>query len=259
MSERLSEEHFWREHWQTVGTQRQPLAGYAGRLWHRIHDQAYATARPGQKCIEIGCADSMHLPVIARQYQLQVSGLDYTENGCRQARERLSQAGVAGEIYHRDLFAANDDLLGQFDYVMSFGLVEHFDDTRAPLRAMRRLLKPGGRILTTTPNVDPRSLHVHLQRRVGPKILAIHKLMSLADLERSHRESGFETLSCRYEGMGLFLAFEETGTASRLLARTCTGIVQAARKGFELLSLTPPAGVLTGSCMVYLGQAANDR
>jgi SAM-dependent methyltransferase len=61
----------------------------------------------------------------------------------------LDAAGVPGEIVCADLFAPPPHLLAQFDVVVSFGVVEHFDDTAACVAACARLVKPGGLMVTT--------------------------------------------------------------------------------------------------------------
>jgi cyclopropane fatty-acyl-phospholipid synthase-like methyltransferase len=257
MSQSLTDETYWNSHWQQ---QAQPVlsgrSGYAEQVSSRIYDKAFRTAKPGDLCLEVGCGNSEHLILIARRYGLQVWGLDYSAEGCELARRRLQEAGVEGQICQRDLFEPNEDLQNKFDCVVSFGVVEHFEDTLEPLRAIRRLVKAGGTILTTTPNVDPASLNVRVMKHVGPKILAMHKLMTLDQLRSFHEACGFKTVSCEYEGMGLSLASDEPEKLSgRLLGRVAFRGVQLARKGRELLRLRPRATRWTGLLMVYVGRA----
>jgi len=182
--------------------------------------------------------------------------LDYSTEGCELSRKRLQQAGINGQVYQRDLFEPNEDLQGKFDCVVSFGLVEHFEDTGEPLRLIRRFLKDGGTILTTAPNVDPASLNVRVMRRIGPKVLAAHKLMTLEQLRSSHEACGFETISSGYEGMGLCLESDDPeGRSTRLLRMAAYRSVQLVRKSLELLRQRPPVIRLTGYMMVYVGRA----
>ena len=193
------------------------------------------------------------LPLVARRYGVGVSGLDYSETGCRMARERLKHAGIEGEVLHRDLFDENEDLRGQFDFVLSFGLIEHFTEPSEVLTKIRQLLRPGGRILTTTPNVDPVSLNVWVRRRVGPKILAMHNLMTLDDLRTAHERSGFQTLRCSWEGTGLCLASDEPTLRNWIVQKGAFRAVQIFRKTCELLHISPPSGRFLGLEAVYIG------
>ena len=63
------------------------------------------------------------------------------------SKRNSTTAFVLGDI--RNLpFSSNS-----FDYVLSFGVIEHFPDPSALLSNMFRILKPSGKALITTPNV----------------------------------------------------------------------------------------------------------
>jgi cyclopropane fatty-acyl-phospholipid synthase-like methyltransferase len=218
----------------------------------RVFDEFLQGAHKGQTCMEIGCGDSVHLPLIARRYDVSVAGLDFTENGCRFAAERLHKEGFDGAIYQRDLFGANEDLHGKFDYVASFGLVEHFDDPSEPLKAMRAFLKPGGRILTTMPNVSPGSLHVFFQRIVGPKILAVHHLMTAEELRDFHKRAGYQIVSYGYRGMGLNTVPDEVNGRPMVTRISCDAL-RVVRRSLELVGVWPPGYHLTGLMMMCIG------
>jgi len=46
-----------------------------------------------------------------------------------------------------------DHLLGAYDFGVSFGVAEHFEDTAECLAAFRRFLKPSGILFTAIPNL----------------------------------------------------------------------------------------------------------
>ena len=66
----------------------------------------------------------------------------------------LDREHIEGDIYERDAFDTNSDLLGRFDVVVSLGVVEHFRDTTEPVRAFARYLKPRGLMISTCPNMN---------------------------------------------------------------------------------------------------------
>jgi len=193
--------------------------------------------------------------VIAKRFGLEVAGLDYTEIGCETAREWLKRGGVNGAIYQRDLFAANADLHGQFDVVASFGVVEHFDNPAEPLGLMRKFLKPGGLLVTTVPNVSPGSLMARVQRVIGPRTLATHKLMSLAELRQFHERAGFKTVHCDYAGMGVTLICDVDNVRNRCVRAVTYRTVQIVRRVCELLGSDFPWRRVTALMMVYVGRA----
>lgn len=90
--------------------------------------------------LEVGCGGSRWLPFFAN-HGFRVTGIDYSALGCEQARAILDREHISGDIYERDAFGANSDLVGGFDVVVSFGVVEHFRDTTEPVRAFARYLK----------------------------------------------------------------------------------------------------------------------
>lgn len=252
--QRLTTEAFWENWWHETASSPAPLAGYFKRVWLGIFDRVFAAARQGESCLEAGCGNSRFLPLLAQRYGLAVAGLDYTESGCRSAREQLRRAGVDAPIHQCDLFAPNEDLLSRFDYVMSFGLIEHFDEPAAAIGAMKRFLKPSGHILTTVPNLSPHSLNVLTFRTVGPRILAMHKLMTLEQLRDYHERNGFVTVECRFAGVGISTMADRRSVARKLLQQAVFRLAQAARKLCECLHCEPPANAFTGLYMVYHGK-----
>jgi len=249
MSGALTTDAYWEKHWDDYSASRVG-GGYWERLMTHVFDEFFEGAGKGKTCMEIGCGDSVHLPLIARR-GLSVAGLDFTENGCRLAVERLHKAGFDGTMYQRDFYAANDDLQGKFDFVVSFGLVEHFDDPSGPLRAMRAFLKPGGRLLTTMPNVSPGSLHVFFQRLVGPETLAIHHLMTAEDLRDFHKAAGYQIVRYGYRGMGV-CTVPDQGTGKHRVVMACCDALRVVRRSLELVGVWPPGYHLTGQIIMCI-------
>jgi 2-polyprenyl-3-methyl-5-hydroxy-6-metoxy-1,4-benzoquinol methylase len=159
-------------------------------------DRWLTTLPPGARILEVGCARSEWLPYFAQRYQLTVTGLDYSEPGCAAEREVLRQAGIDGEVVCADLFAPPAGLSGAFDAVVSFGLVEHFQDTAACLEAIGDFVKPDGMVLTTVPNMT--GAVGFLQKVLNPDVYDIHVPLSACDLGRAHRRSGLEVEACEY-------------------------------------------------------------
>ncbi|MCG3147267.1 MAG: Ubiquinone biosynthesis O-methyltransferase [Verrucomicrobiae bacterium] len=255
MGEPLTTEQFWAQHWESPNQHSARTTGYAARFWDNVYSRALHDVRKGQRFLEVGCGNSQHLPLLAQRYGLEVTGVDYTENGCAQAREWLARANVTGTILKRDLFAANADLRGQFDFVASFGLVEHFANPAESIALMKRFLKPGGRLITTVPNITPGSLLVRVQRIIGPRTLAAHRLMTLDDFRQFHESCGLRTTHCNFEGMGASLVCDEVTPRNRLLHAVTFRGMQVIRRTHELLGLPLPRWRFTSLMMFYIGSA----
>ena len=132
---------------------RNPAPGNAAnRRFDALFRELFAGLPTPDALVEVGCARSAWLPYFGREFGFGLHGLDYSELGCEQERTILVESGLAGEITCADLFAPPRALLGAFDVVVSFGVVEHFSDTGAVTAAMAALLRPGGLLITVIPN-----------------------------------------------------------------------------------------------------------
>lgn len=165
--------------------------------FHELFERELTGLAPGDRLLEVGCARSAWLPYFARQYGLDVSGLDYSDEGCQQARAVLAHAGISGSIIHGDMFDPPDELLGRFGAVVSFGLVEHFSDTAAAHAALARFLVPGGVLITVIPNMG-RSVVGLLQRTLDRRVYDVHIPLDRAQLHQANLDAGLRLASCRY-------------------------------------------------------------
>ena len=196
-------EQFWTQFWQ--GKNLPPAIRVLGRgprawFYQEFHHlwQAHlpgATSKP-LRLLEIGCAQSRWLPYFAQEWGYEVAGLDYSELGCAQSRALLAREGVSGEVLHQDMFHPDSRLLEAFDFVLSNGVVEHFEDTKVALAQMAAFLKPGGLVLTIVPNFT--GWLGTLQSLVSKDFLAIHRLLNREELAAAHVEAGLSLHSCDY-------------------------------------------------------------
>jgi SAM-dependent methyltransferase len=80
--------------------------------------------------------------------------------------------------------------------LISFGVVEHFEQTAEAVRAMARLLKPEGRMITNVPNFTG-ALGEYL-KLLDRDMYNAHVPLSRESLASAHREAGLEIESCDY-------------------------------------------------------------
>jgi 2-polyprenyl-3-methyl-5-hydroxy-6-metoxy-1,4-benzoquinol methylase len=191
---------YWDRQWGSVSDAASAgslVAGYRTR-----HQLAYFRGEfsripaQGKEILELGCAASEWLPRFANEFGLRVAGLDYSAHGCDRAREVLARSGVPGEIFCADMFSPPSEVLGRFDFVVSFGLVEHFDDLTGCLVAASRFLKSGGIAFTCIPNL--RGLVGRAQKWLGPKTYGVHNPWDMVGLTTHLEAAGFEVLNAKY-------------------------------------------------------------
>jgi|ERR1051325_5653887 2-polyprenyl-3-methyl-5-hydroxy-6-metoxy-1,4-benzoquinol methylase len=151
--------------------------------------------------LEVGCGNSTWLPYLARKAGIEVAGMDYSEHGCEQARTNLRSEDVPGKIFCIDLFKATPECIGQYDFVFSLGLVEHFNDLPGVLAKLAEFVRPGGTLFTEVPNLHW-SIHGLLCWIWQPKLLAKHRLLNKTQLVKAHEQVGL--LKVRAQYLGLF-------------------------------------------------------
>lgn len=228
------------EHWDRVYANRRP----AGEAWGPKDYEELALASrllseivrcEPSSILEAGCGDSCWLPYLAAQAGIKrVSGVDYSERGVEMARTRLRAAGVSGQVVRVDLLNEGDAGIAPADFVYSLGLVEHFADTVAVLRALRRFVARDGVLFTEIPNL--RSLHGVLSWLWQPVNLRRHVLLGLEDLECAYRSAGFSDLrsgTCGVLSLGIVSwEFPER------FPRVCRRLVRPIRKVQRRLDAT---------------------
>ena len=150
----LTDESYWTTLWdgQQHKVRHLRWAYVANRQLAKLFHRALANFNH-PTLIELGCADSLWLPYLAKNYDGECYGIDFSELGCQLAQRNLALAGVEGTILCKDIFTYTKTHIADFDFVYSMGLIEHFTSPQAVLEEMYSLLKPGGTMLTIIPNL----------------------------------------------------------------------------------------------------------
>lgn len=109
----------------------------------------------GLRLLDIGCGGGLLAEPMAR-LGADVVGADAAERNIPVARLHAEQSGLTIDYRHtaaEDLAAAGE----LFDVVLNMEVVEHVADPLAYLTACQRLLKPGGLMICSTLNRNPKS------------------------------------------------------------------------------------------------------
>lgn len=193
---------YWEQCWEhapspsVVDPRAKGLNHYVNRKLHEFFlDTFSGMPTEGKTLLEIGCANSSWLPYFSKEFGFRVCGVDYTAQGCQQERQILTNEGVKGEVICCDFFCPPQSMRGAFDVVVSFGVVEHFEDTAGCLRAFSEFLKPGGLLFTNIPNMA--GLIGSIQKLVNRPVFDIHVPLDDRALAAAHQAS-LDVQSCRY-------------------------------------------------------------
>ena len=190
-------------------------------------------ARPGGRALEVGPGCGVYLPVLAG-LSGQVVAAD-VEAAYLQHAARLRRTVPNLELV-RDDICATALPEKSFDLVLCTEVVEHIPDSAAALRGMRRLLKPGGVLVLSTPQrYSPLELAakiaflpgvIQLVRRIyrEPVLETGHvNLMTARTMQRQLREAGFEIAEQHRSGLYLPLLAEFGGERGLRLAQRLEG------------------------------------
>jgi 2-polyprenyl-6-hydroxyphenyl methylase/3-demethylubiquinone-9 3-methyltransferase len=117
--------------------------------------QSAALPFQGLRILDIGCGGGLLSEPMAR-LGATVVGADAAEGNIPVARVHAEAQGLDIDYRHttaEDLAAAGE----QFDAILNMEVVEHVADPLAYLTACRQLLKPGGLMICSTLNRNPKS------------------------------------------------------------------------------------------------------
>ncbi len=194
---------YWNDSWafsdipQAVNPSDTRLGNYINRRFHRVFTRLFDRSETSSmRLLEVGCAKSAWLPYFAKQFGFSVCGIDYSPIGCEMARKVLQANAVDAEVVCADIYSPPEGMRGAFDVVVSFGVVEHFDDTAACLSAVSSFLKPGGLLVTNIPNMV--GWIGSIQKHVNRPVYDIHQLIDPARLRAAHELAGLEVIECDY-------------------------------------------------------------
>ncbi|WP_326541323.1 class I SAM-dependent methyltransferase [Pseudorhodoferax sp.] len=172
--------------------------------------------KPGALVLDAGCATGDFLALA--QSHFTVYGVDISAGAIQTAQARLPD--IASRLAARKLEDIGTDW-PQFDAICLWDVIEHVRDPAAVCRTLMGLLKPGGHLFLSTPDMG--SLAAKLMRRhwafmIPPLHLGFFSRRSLGHL--FDRQVPARIATCRSRGKWTSLAFlfYKLGQISRFLA-----------------------------------------
>jgi len=135
---------------------------HPGRLQaiQRMHIQ------PGERVLEVGVGTGINLSLYPRQ--CSVTGIDFSGQMLEKARERAARKGVRNvrllQMDAADLKFADDS----FDIVYAPYVISVVTDPVTVAQEMRRVCRPGGRIIVLNHFLSPNSILSRLERLISP-------------------------------------------------------------------------------------------
>jgi 2-polyprenyl-3-methyl-5-hydroxy-6-metoxy-1,4-benzoquinol methylase len=123
---------------------------------HRAHVQLLDAVGSGNRVLDVGCSSGyLARPLAARGNT--IVGVELDPDAAREA-EAYCERVLVGDVETMEV--PLDD--GSFDVVLLGDVIEHLRDPMAALARLRPLLRPGGRLVVSTPNVANWALRLSL-------------------------------------------------------------------------------------------------
>ena len=258
-------EHYWTNAWQhmklapPMNPYSKNVNNYEIVLLHKIFEKYFSGIDCKDKLlIEIGCGNSAYLPYFRKYFGFKITGIDYSQLACEQTKIILEREKTEGEIIYGDAFNPPQELIGKFDVLCSFGVVEHFDKTAETMKEFAKFLKPGGLMITLIPNLA--GVSGYLQKKFFKRVYDIHVVMDKNYLDAQIKNAGLELVYSEYcQGLSINVVLLDTQGRAKFywakkifirLLRYVTKVVWL----FEMMTRPLPAGRLFSNYVITLAQ-----
>jgi 2-polyprenyl-3-methyl-5-hydroxy-6-metoxy-1,4-benzoquinol methylase len=174
-----------------------PLAKSLGKIFALLPNRSnyvdasimYLSACSGGRLLDVGCGSGTTLRIM-QDLGWDAEGIDFDPITVENARSKCLNVHL-GTLQEQQY---NDD---SFDAVVMCHVIEHVHDPLGLIRECRRVLKPNGRLVILTPNIDSRG-HRRFQRAWlfldPPRHLHLFNRATLTELAA---KAGLETLVAR--------------------------------------------------------------
>ena len=217
-------------HWWFVG-RRRILESFVRRICGDLKREL-DVERP--RILDVGCGTGANLEMLGQFGEAH--GVDVSTDAlafCRARGLERVRHGAAEKLPYED---------GSFELVTGLDVVEHLDDDVAGLSEMRRVLRPGGRVLLFVPAFM-------FLWGVQDDVSHHRRRYTIPTLRRAVREAGFEVERTTYANITFF--------APILLGRAVmklTGLRPASENNINVSALNGVMGRILGAESAFLGR-----
>lgn len=123
-----------------------------------IEQLAGAEGLRGKTVLDVGCGGGILAESMARRGAAQVQGIDLADKPLKVAQLHALEAGVENLDYREvSAEALAQEQPASFDLVTCMEMLEHVPDPASIVRACASLVKPGGQVVFSTLNRNPKS------------------------------------------------------------------------------------------------------
>lgn len=233
------------------------VENYASHLFWNVICPQYLPKGPA-KILEVGCAPGRKLVKFAKTFGYEPYGIDFSNPGIEATKELFITNGFNPDnVTCADFF--NENFLsiykGFFDVVVSMGFIEHFTEAAQAVERHIQLLREGGVLLISIPNL--RGINFALTYLLNRGAFKLHNL-DIMDLNAFHslfQNPEIDKLFCGYYGKfycGVCISSEKVDSN---LAKIYGRLQQIA--DYCLMKLLPPGrfeNSVSSPYLLYIGK-----
>lgn len=184
----MGEDRFWNKLADSYA--RQPIADEAAYQTKLEVTRGYL--RPDMELLEFGCGTGgtaiLHAP-----YVRHIRAIDFSDSMLAIARGKAAAAGVENITFERADITSFDAPDGSFDVMLGMSILHLLADKDAVIAKVFRMLKPGGRFVSSTTCLGDTMGAFKLIAPIGKALGLLPQLdvMTTTDLVRSLTSAGF--------------------------------------------------------------------
>ena len=152
----------------------------------------------GKRVLDVGCGGGLLSEGMARR-GATVTGIDLAPGAIEVAKLHALEAGIPVDYRLVPVESLADTEAGAYDLVTCLEMLEHVPDPAAILAGIARLVRPGGDVVCSTINRNPKSFALaivgaeYLFRLLPKGTHQYARLIRPSELARWAREAGLET------------------------------------------------------------------
>jgi len=230
MENNLTDRAFWKSFWESrkgLIFKLKPNYVFGDMLGNIIKEKGVKNA------VELGGFPGYYSIYLRKYKHIETTLLDYFIHP-----QLVNQLLAANEMQPGDINIVEADLFTyqppvKFDMVLSFGLIEHFNDTKFIINEHLKFLKPGGTLFITLPNF--KSVNGWVQKNFDKENYDKHNInsMDLGMLKQACSDLGLKNVEAYYHGK--FTVWLENKSEQTGAAKLITKAIWVAGKVFTKL------------------------
>ena len=151
---------------------------------------------PAARVLDVGCGLGGSAFVMAREFGLQVDGIDLSRNMLALAEDKLASNGLSDLVRLQWGDCLELDACEQYDAIYSRDVFLHIGDKARLFERLHKAMRPGGKLLFTDYCCGPKPWSEEFRDYVQGRGYSLHTTGEYADLISS---AGFEQVSANDE------------------------------------------------------------